>query len=166
MQNKLIIIGGTGQNTGKTTLACKIINKFSSIDINTTGIKISTHFHEQNSNLEILQETDNFQIFIEKDTQSAKDSARMLSAGACKVFYIQAKEKFVKKAFEQTMKFIDKDTIIICESFTLGKQIRKGIKILMTDGEKNISQYDKKNIDIMLKFEQINNFVNRFNPFI
>jgi len=40
----ILLVSGNGRNSGKTTLACKIIERFSK-DHEITGLKISPHFH-------------------------------------------------------------------------------------------------------------------------
>lgn len=160
MQNRIIIIGGTGQNTGKTTISCKIIEKSSSFS-KTIGIKISTHFHEQDSNTELIYKTENFEIYNEKSTEGKKDSSKMLISGANKVFYIQAKEEFVKQAFEFVEKQITKNSIIICESFTLGKQISKANKILMLGGKKGIEPEYLETTNFKINFSEIESFVGK-----
>lgn len=160
MQSRIIIIGGTGQNTGKTTIACKIIEKLSGFT-ETIGIKIATHFHEQDINTELLLETEKFQIYNEKSTDGTKDSSKMLISGARQVFYIQAKEEFVKQAFEFVEKQIPKNSIIVCESFTLGKQISDATKILMLGGKKEIEHEYLETTNFMLNFSEIGSFVEK-----
>jgi hypothetical protein len=47
---------------------------------------------------------------------SAKDSSAMLKAGAREVFYIQAGDNHLLKAFKKLRSTISSDNLIICES--------------------------------------------------
>ncbi len=113
--DRLLLIAGTGRNAGKTSLACEIIeetSKFQSV----IGLKISPHIHSQNEGTKVIYSGDQYSIFREKEKTSAKDSSRMLRAGAKQVFYIQSEEETIGEAFKQLSKELDKNSPIVCES--------------------------------------------------
>jgi hypothetical protein len=134
----ILLIAGTGRNTGKTTIACAIIKKFSKTQP-VTGLKISPHFHGETEGLVNLYKGNDFNIYEEMSTSTRKDSSLMLKAGAVKVFYIETRDEQLKLAFETLMKIMDDDVPMVCESPGLGKLIDPGIFII-ADNQKNKNQ--------------------------
>ena len=59
----LLLIAGTGTKSGKTSLACKIIEQFKNLNI--TAIKISPHFHETTDGLISISEGEGYAIYEE-----------------------------------------------------------------------------------------------------
>jgi hypothetical protein len=81
----LLLIAGTGIKSGKTTIACMIIEEFSELKI--TAIKITPHFHETTPGLKSVYEETGISIYEETDRGSTKDTSRMLRSGASKVYF-------------------------------------------------------------------------------
>ena len=81
----LLLIAGTGNKSGKTTLACRIIDQFRHPEI--VAIKITPHFHETTPGLDSYFRKQGYSISEETDTETAKDTSRMLKAGASKVYF-------------------------------------------------------------------------------
>ena len=138
----LLLIAGTGRNTGKTLLASSIIERFSS-DLKITGLKISPHFHSGTESLQSLYKNENFNIYQETSYTSAKDSSRMLKAGAHKVFYIECFDEFIKEAFESFLQMTDISGPVVCESPALRKYVRPGIFFIV---DNNSNQNKKQDV--------------------
>ncbi len=129
----ILLIAGTGRNTGKTTFATEIIRNISSFtDI--CAIKISPHFHQQKSSLTPIEKGHNYEIFREESTQSSKDSSRFLKAGAKEVFYVQAFDDALLQLLS-FMKETSPDTPIIIESGGLRKFIKPDIFLILQNSE-------------------------------
>ncbi len=109
-----IIVAGTGQNVGKTTLVCNIISQKKTKNI--YAIKISPHFHKLTKSDKIITQTNDYIIVEETNIDTGKDSAKMLKAGATKVFYIQSTDKFLPKVFTELKMHIPEKSNIIIES--------------------------------------------------
>jgi len=158
--SNLLLIGGTGRNVGKTALACQLIEKFSKSEL-VCSIKISPHFHSLSTDCEIVEQNENYIITIEKDFLSNKDSARMLQAGAHKVFYIQTFDNFLQEAFLKVVSQIGKNNLIICESGGLINQIKPALFVACASPNKNehkpVSTIFQNLCDLWLVFE--NNLV-------
>ncbi len=135
----LLLIAGTGRNSGKTTFACSIIKKTSE-DFAVTGLKISPHFHGGTESLKLLVENDKFNLYEETSPESNKDSSKMLLAGASKVFYIETMDSHIKDAFIAFTKFIEPNTPVVCESPALRNYVIPGVFFIMD----NIKNIDKK----------------------
>lgn len=139
----LLLIAGTGRNTGKTLLASSIIEKFTK-DFKITGLKISPHFHSGTESLEVIFENKNFNIYQETSLTSSKDSSRMLNAGAHQVFYMECYDEYMKEAFEKFLQISEITGPMVCESPALRKYVQPGIFIIVD----NQSNQNKKQ-DVM-----------------
>jgi hypothetical protein len=128
--NNLLLVSGSGRNSGKTTLACEIIKNLSKTMV-VYALKISPHFHQLNKKQELLVQKKGFSIFRETDEGSTKDSSRMLKAGAKESLYLQCEDAEVPRAFRSVMQFIPAGSPIVCESGSLAKSFRPGLHLLV-----------------------------------
>jgi len=131
-KNKILLISGSGQNIGKTTFACKIIEQ--NKDKNIIAIKISPHFHNVETGKLLFSEND-YQIYQELNKTGKKDSNKMLKAGAVKVFYIQTTDEGLNLAYQKISELIENDTYIICESGALRNIIKPRVFIFIKNIE-------------------------------
>ncbi len=115
--DRLLIVGGTGRNVGKSTLICKIIAE--NIIEEITAIKITPHFHIITDGLNEIGSGKGYRIFRELSKDSNKDTSRMLRAGAKEVILIQTSEESYLEAFRRSLELISHDGPIICESPSL-----------------------------------------------
>jgi hypothetical protein len=162
--NGLLIIGGTGRNAGKTTLARKLIEKFAGNHIN--AVKITPHPHPDKSGLLIVIENDEYAIFEESSRISGKDTSSMLEAGAEHVYLIIASEQFIKPAFETLLGLLPGNKPVICESPSLRRYFKPDVFIVMQHGNSHIS--DGKDItdiimdaDIVLTLEELSTVIEK-----
>jgi hypothetical protein len=131
----LLLIAGTGTRSGKTSLACKIIEQFSNLDI--TAIKISPHFHETTEGLISKSEKKGYSIYEESNRGTTKDTSRMLSSGAYKVFFAKVWDDQLKDVFLEIIKDLPSGVPIICESPALRNFVEPGIFLIMTSSTIN-----------------------------
>lgn len=129
INDQLLIVSGTGRNTGKTSLSCKLISHFSHAS-SITAIKTTHHFHALSYQMVWLKNAPEYSIFQDFDKNQEKDSSKMLKAGASNVFYIQSKREALGKAFLDLVKFIPEQSLIICESGGLKDFIQPAVSIL------------------------------------
>jgi len=122
----ILLIGGTGRNSGKSTLACKITEAFCK-QHDVIAIKISPHFHQQTKGLKVVESSPDFNVFEETSLETDKDSSRMLVAGATKVYFIQVFDAGLLEAFKALVKHIPTTSPVICESPALIKYITPGL---------------------------------------
>jgi hypothetical protein len=137
----LLLIAGTGTKSGKTTVACRIIEQFSNLKI--TAIKISPHFHETTPGLNAVYEEEGISIYEETDPASTKDTSRMLHSGASKVYFAKVLDNRLLFVFNKIRELIPDGTPIICESPALRNFVEPGVFIIIssdtTRTRKNIS---------------------------
>ncbi len=127
--SNMILVAGAGRNVGKTVFICELIKHFSSAH-ELTGIKISPHIHHQSLENIMIRQSNHFIICKEVNAESGKDSSRMLRAGAHKVYYIEAADKYLPDALNAIMPEID-SCPVICESAGLRKFVIPGIFIFI-----------------------------------
>lgn len=131
---RLLLIAGTGRDSGKTMLACRIIEKFS-MTRTIVAIKISPHRHIIEPGGQILIQNDHLCIHEETNTGTGKDSSRMLAAGAKRSFIISATEDKLVKAIEYVIKLFAEDALLICESGGLRKCVEPGLFLMVSRHE-------------------------------
>lgn len=129
---KMIMVGGNSRNSGKTSVACSIINKLSAghevIGLKVTSIRPGeneTHGnHHEDSN-------SGFTIFEERDCHSEKDTSKMLRAGATHVYFIRVEDTFAEQAILHFFSSYINNEFIVCESRSLRNIIEPGLFLMM-----------------------------------
>jgi hypothetical protein len=132
---RLILIGSSGRNSGKTTLAAALIRRLHGRRI--TGLKI-TSVEKQGSlcprggeGCGACSLDRPFVLWEETQKDSGKDTATLLAAGAEKVFWLRCLKASLGEAFIEFQKMIDGDAIIICESNSLRLYVEPAIFIML-----------------------------------
>lgn len=143
---RLLIIGGTGREAGKSALAALLISKYA--DRGITAIKITPHPHPDVTGLTVITCNTEFQVYEERNSKSEKDSSRMLRAGASKVFLVVSGEAKLGEAFAALIPFLPEGAPVICESPALRRLIEPDLFVLMlhSDGQNS----ERKNIDDLI----------------
>lgn len=130
----MLLIGGNGRNSGKTTLACKIISAFAA-ESEVAGLKITPHFHNFNDEDVVLKT--NHLVLIEEKQVSTKDSSLMLRAGAKKVYLVMVKQEHLHEAVEKLIEILPK-SLIVCESGGLHEIVKPGLFLMVKQKEDEI----------------------------
>ena len=145
LYDKMIIIGGTGRNIGKTHLAEMAIEKLSR-QSEVIAVKIS-NVNPGNKDLHGTHEfvvEDNFLIYEENDRWGNKDSMRFLRAGATRSFFMVTDDAHLPEAFKYLKDKIKPGCVVVCESNSLRQWIRPDLFIMVDGGKqkgkKNLSQ--------------------------
>jgi len=127
---QLLLIAGTGRNTGKTTLACKIIQKFSP-DKSIIALKITPHFHRNIQSGKILFNETKLYIAEETDSTTGKDSSLMLKAGAQRSYFAMATDEHLGEVIQNIIRLIPSDALLVCESGGLRDWVVPGVFLMM-----------------------------------
>ena len=125
----ILLIAGTGRNSGKTTLAVAIIARFSHLN-DLVAVKISPHFHRGKTDLIPIEQNSRYNIYRDPERQGSKDSQRMAKAGADRVFYVEVRDTHLREAFEKLLELIPPDSPVIIESPALGQIVKPGVYII------------------------------------
>jgi len=131
----LLLIAGSGQNTGKTTLACHILQKFSN-DFDLIGLKTSPHFHLPTEGLQPVKITRNYKIYRELNPNTSKDSSRMLRAGALRVYLFMVTDIGLNPCFKWFLKNEYSGMPIVCESTSLAERVESGLTFYLENKNK------------------------------
>jgi hypothetical protein len=131
----LLIIAGTGNKSGKTSMACRIIEQFRYSAI--VSVKITPHFHDTTPGLVLLSEKAGYSVYEETNFDTSKDTSRMLKAGASGVFFAKVTDGSLFEAFKEIISYFPEGTPIVCESPALRRYVVPGLFIIMTSAEKN-----------------------------
>ncbi len=128
----MLLVSGSGQNTGKTTLICRMIEHFSP-QFSVAGIKITHHFHPLTYEMPIIAGNEYFKIFEEIRKDQPKDSSRMLNAGVARVFFVISEKEKSGEAINELLKFLHEEVALICESGGLTDYIQPGLHLHVTN---------------------------------
>jgi len=113
--DRIILLAGNGQNVGKTTFACQLIQHLKKLHQKVYALKVSPHIHNQQPP-HIIFANNHFILSLEKDKNSEKDSGRYLNAGADESFFLQVKDDFLEEAIKYTFPFFPEYVFIVIES--------------------------------------------------
>jgi len=147
----ILLVAGSGQNSGKTTFICQLVEKLSGHKPIT--VKVSSHFYDPTPGLKILAEDTNFQLFEETNHETNKDSSLYLQNGAHRSFYIQAKDKQLELAFMALLPFLEADEPIIIESAAMHHVIDAGLFVFVlreNAEQKPSTEINKKVADLIV----------------
>lgn len=138
---QLLLVAGTGRNSGKTTLLCSVIRNVCQRH-KVTAIKITPHFHQAYGNGNTIAEEEGLCIMEEKHKESGKDSSLMLGAGADKAYFAMASEENVLKAFRVIANLIPEDHAVVCESGGLRNFLEPGLFLMMNRSDQTEFKID------------------------
>jgi hypothetical protein len=150
----LLLISGTGQNSGKTTLACRLIAEFSK-QFPLTAIKISPHFHEPTPQLPEIASYEGFVIYEEILHDTGKDSSRFLDAGAKRVYYITAQRDRQHNAMKTILEKIPADAPLICEAGGLHHFYKPALHIVTIPKNKTPQKQIPDSADVVVEFDGV-----------
>ena len=130
----MLMIGSAGANVGKTELACAILRKFSRSGEEIVGIKVTT-INEKNGQCPrggegcgVCSSLDGVYLITEEtDPDSGKDTSRLLSAGATRVYWLRVLRTHIEKGFVALHELLGPDAITICESNSLRHVVGPGL---------------------------------------
>lgn len=126
----ILLIAGTGQNVGKTTLVCQILK--SEKAKKPVAVKITPHFHKTTPGLIELEKGENWILFEETDTTSGKDTSLYLQNGAVKSYLILAYDEALGIAFSAIKKFLPFNIPVVIESAALINFIVPGLFLMVS----------------------------------
>lgn len=137
----MLMVGAGDRNTGKTEFVCSLIGRFSSRH-NIIGIKVTT-IGQLNDSCPRGERgcgvcpsfKGSYCITEETDSQSDKDTCRMLASGAARVFWLRALKAHLKEGITALQEAIGDDAISICESNSLRQMVEPGLFIMVKGRE-------------------------------
>ena len=141
----MILIGSTGRNAGKTTLAAALINRWKSA-FPITALKITSILNRSHEcprggeGCGACHDLGGADFVLEEERapkdgeESPKDTARLLLAGADRVFWLRSLYGALEEAYQAFLEKTAPEALIICESNSLREKARPGCFIMMRNG--------------------------------
>jgi len=132
----MLMIGSAGANVGKTELACALLRKFNKT-CDVIGIKVTTTKAKDGqcprggegcgvcSSLEGV-----YCITEELNSTSDKETARLLAAGASRVFWLRVLKEHLQEGTTALLDIIGPDAVSICESNSLRQVVEPGLFLM------------------------------------
>jgi len=139
----MLIIGSLGRNSGKTLLASEVIGNVRGI-LPPVGLKLTTIREKGGScprggdGCGVCGSLDGtFCLTEETNRESAKDTSRLLAAGAARVFWLRAMKDHLGEGLKECLGLISCETPIVCESNSLRTIVDPGVFIMTKKKEKS-----------------------------
>ena len=132
----MVLIGATGRNVGKTTLACELIERLRS-RFRVIGVKVTAADDEQGNArtgskgrgcCDDLRGP--FEIIEEQNAAGNKDTCLMLRAQAAKVYWVKSLRSHLAEAVKALLARVGRDCVLVCESTGLRSVVRPGLFLL------------------------------------
>ena len=136
----MVLVGSFGRNSGKTTLACRLIRAFQDrwpvIAMKVVSVsKEGRHCHRGSAGCGLCTGlSEPYCLIEEKDAASPKDTAQMLRAGAQKSFLLLGQENALFEGLSALLDQVPPGTLLVCESNTLRKIVAPGVFLFADAG--------------------------------
>jgi molybdopterin-guanine dinucleotide biosynthesis protein len=143
---QMILIGGTGRNRGKTVLAEELIRRFKD-RFSVVGLKVTTVAHaggvcpRGGEGCGACAISENYVLTEEPEDGavlpagcSGKDTARLLHAGAERVFWLRSLRSALEEGYAAVLEKIPPKALIIGESNSLREVVKPGCFIMVSSG--------------------------------
>ena len=133
----ILLIGSTGRNTGKTLFAESVISRLST-DHRIVGLKVTT-IHGDGKKCPrggegcgVCGSIDGgFELSVEANCDSAKDTSRMLRAGADRVYWLRTRENALADGLEAFLREVTDSELTVCELNTLRSVVEPDLFLMI-----------------------------------
>jgi molybdopterin-guanine dinucleotide biosynthesis protein len=134
---KMIMLGAEGRNAGKTSLACALISrlktKYPVYALKVTAVESAAGECPRGGagcgSCKLSGER--FVLCEEFDKKSGKDTARLLDAGAEKVFWLRSLRSSLEEGFAEFLAKLPPEAFIICESNALREVVHPALFVML-----------------------------------
>lgn len=141
----MIQIGSTGRNSGKTTIAKRIIaenrHRFTIYGlkiITISGVRGKCQRGEIGCGI-CTSIDEGYELIEETKCSGTKDTMELLKAGCKKVYLLKVFHDHLLEGFLSFLQFVPRDTVIVCESNSIREVVKPGL-FLMMDNQKAIKK--------------------------
>ena len=136
---QMILIGATGRNSGKTTLALQIIEKYKGKMPIIAFKLITVREHGDicprgGQGCGICKGLKGCFDITEEICDGTKDTMLLKKAGAKHVYLIRAFKENVKEALEEALKLVPEGTLVLCESNSARLVVEPACFIMIESG--------------------------------
>ena len=160
---RMLLVGATGRNAGKTALATALIRRFSG-QVPIIGAKV-TAIAERDGQCPrggqgcgVCSSLDgDYCITREMEGAETKDTQRLLTAGAQKVYWLRVLKTHIEKGARALMKEIGRNAWVVCESNSLRTVLNPGLFIMVSAPSavnlKPSAKQVRDKVDIFITFD-------------
>lgn len=135
----MIMLGAAGRNAGKTEFACSLIKKLA-LSHQVMGIKVTT-VHDRDAGCPRGENrcgactsfAGSMCLSQEDGTSASKDTARMLSAGAGRVFWLRIHKESLAGSLSVLRRLTGAGGLVVCESNSLRLVVEPDLFIVIRD---------------------------------
>lgn len=139
---RMIMVGSTGRNSGKTTFSTEFIKKYKD-DKRIFALKVTT-IEKRDMKCPRGGEgcgvctslVGNYDIREELARGQVKDTQRLKDAGAERVFWIRAYPEYLEEAYQDFLDLAEEADLIICESNSLRAYLEPRTFIMIDNSKK------------------------------
>ena len=128
---RLLVVGGTGRDVGKTEFVCRLIERIARVRP-IYALKVSVVYPDEElfhgCHSGVIEQG---RLFEEQSASKSKDTSRMLLAGAKKAFYLRSAGDGMLDGYKAFQKRIPDGAPVICESNSLGQIIEPALSIVI-----------------------------------
>ncbi|MHC4160067.1 MAG: molybdenum cofactor guanylyltransferase [Planctomycetota bacterium] len=148
----MLMVGSMGRGSGKTKFVCSLIDRFSSkhdiIGIKVTPVqKADGSCPRGGSGCGVCSSLEgHFYITEETDSRADKDTCRMLTAGASKVFWLRVLRKYLEEGVAALLDVIGDDAISVCESNSLRAIVEPDVFVMVRSRREQSSRVSAENV--------------------
>ena len=133
----LLMVGGTGRNSGKTELACRIIARHAPSEP-VVGLKVTAvdrtdgHCPHGGDGCGVCSSLEVPWIVSEElDRRPTKDSCRMLASGALRVFWLRSLRAQLHRGAADLLSYVPRGWVGVCESTSLRQLVEPGLFLMV-----------------------------------
>jgi len=111
---KTVVVGGHSRKVGKTSVASGLIRGLR--EYSWTAVKISSHWHAENSSLNGREPEEDFSILEETNRGGLSDTSRFLAAGAARSFWVRFRNDGLTDAIHALLPILKSSDFVMIES--------------------------------------------------
>jgi molybdenum cofactor guanylyltransferase len=133
----MLMIGSSGSNVGKTELACALLRRFGGSH-RIVAVKVTATASREQScprggqGCGVCSSMDaEYKITEETDRHSRKDTARLLAAGAGRVYWLRVMRPHLREGLTALLETVGRDVVLICESNSLRQVVEPGLFLIV-----------------------------------
>ncbi len=133
----LLIIGAADRNVGKTEFACQLIRRQAAtypvfgIKVTIAGEPAGAHALEGGSGGERTSSPSSCGIVEESRAEGGKDTARMLRAGAQRVWWLRVSRDRIEEGLGSVLKRVPAGALVVCESNSARTVLEPGLFLIV-----------------------------------
>jgi molybdopterin-guanine dinucleotide biosynthesis protein A len=148
----MLMVGAMARGAGRTTLACWLIESFSS-RCSIIGIKVTTVKDPESgcprgeSECGVCSSLEGaYEIVEETDANGDKDTCRMLASGAGRVFWLRALKAHLEEGIAALLDVTGSGAVSVCETNSLRRVVEPGLFLMVKSRDSGDDKTSAKDV--------------------